>query len=159
MSKRNKTQLSHQVLLKFRVIFGSVRQHFREIEQNCGVTGSQLWVLKEIAKARTIGVGELANRMAIHQSTCSQLVEKLVTQGLIKKERGKEDQRRVSLCLTDDGIKILQIAPRPAEGILPTALNSVSEATLLDLDKALLDVIDQLRIKNDRFADIPLSDL
>lgn len=159
LAKRNKSQLSVQVLKKFRIIFGSVRQHFREVEKTCGVTGSQLWILQEVAKTPDIGVSELAERLSIHQSTCSQLVEKLVTHGLVIKERSKEDQRRVGLCLTEDASKILKKAPGPAEGILPEALQGLSESTLLALDRSLVEVIGQLSTKDDKLADSPLSDL
>lgn len=159
MSKRSKNQISLQVLKKFRVIYGSVRQHFREIEQNCGVTGSQLWILQEVAKTPDIGVSELADRLSIHQSTGSQLVEKLVSRGLINKERSKEDQRRVGLRLTLEASRILKNAPGPAEGILPEALNALSESALLTLDNSLIEIIGQLRIRDDKYADRPLSDL
>lgn len=159
MSKRSKIQLSLQVLKKFRVIYGSVRQHFREIEKNCGITGSQLWILQEVAKTPDIGVSELAERLTIHQSTGSQLVEKLVARRLIIKERSKEDQRRVGLRLTVEASRILKTAPGPAEGILPEALNALTESTLLSLDDSLIEVIDQLRNRDDKYADRPLSDL
>lgn len=159
MSKRSKNQLSLHVLKKFRIIFGSVRQHFREVEETCGVTGSQLWILQEVAKTPDIGVSELAERLSIHQSTCSQLVEKLVAHGLIIKERSKEDQRRVGLCLTGEASKILKKAPGPAEGILPEALQALPESALIALDKSLIEVIEQLSTKDDRLADRPLADL
>jgi DNA-binding MarR family transcriptional regulator len=159
LNKRNKNQLSLQVLKKFRIIYGSIRQQFREVEQTCGVTGSQLWILQEVAKTPDIGVSELAERLSIHQSTCSQLVEKLATRGLIKKERSKEDQRRVGLSLTEEAEKILKNAPGPAEGILPEALQALPEAALQGLDNALIDVIGQLRMRDDKLADRPLSDL
>lgn len=159
MGKRGKNQLSIQVLKKFRIIYGSVRQQFRDVEQSCGVTGSQLWILQEVAKTPDIGVSELAERLSIHQSTCSQLVEKLVTRGLIVKERGKEDQRRVGLKVTDEATQTLTKAPGPAEGILPEALQSLSESALLSLDSALVELINQLQARDDKLADKPLSDL
>lgn len=159
MSKRSKNQMSLQVLKKFRIIYGSVRQQFREVEQGCGVTGAQLWLMQEIAKSPEIGVSELAERLSIHQSTCSQLVEKLVTRGLVIKERSKEDQRRVGLCVTKEALHALKTAPGPAEGILPEALQSLSESALLSLDNALVEVIERLRIKDVRHADKHLSDL
>lgn len=159
MSNRSKNQLSLQALKKFRIIYGSVRQHFREIEQTCGVTGSQLWILQEVAKTPGIGVTELAGRLSVHQSTCSQLVEKLVTRKLIIKERSKEDQRRVGLCVTEEASEILKNAPGPAQGILPEALQALPEATLLALDESLIAVIGQLRTRDDKLADKPLADL
>ena len=159
MSKLSKNQLSLQVLKKFRIIYGSVRQQFREIEQTCGVTGSQLWILQEVAKTPDIGVSELADRLSIHQSTGSQLVEKLVGRNLIIKERSKEDQRRVGLRVTEDASRLLTNAPGPAEGILPEALQALPESALLALNDSLIEVIGQLRVRDDRLADRPLSDL
>ena len=159
LSKVSKNQLSFQVLKKFRIIYGSVRQHFREIEQTCGVTGSQLWILQEVSKAPGIGVSELSERLSIHQSTGSQLVEKLVSRNLVIKERSKEDQRRVGLCLTTEALSLLKNAPGPAEGILPEALQALSDASLLALDNSLIEVIGQLRIHDDKLADKPLADL
>ena len=56
VSNRNKKLLPLQVLKKFRIIYGTVRQHFREIERTCGVTGSQLWVMQEVANTPGIGI-------------------------------------------------------------------------------------------------------
>src|SRR5512135_3490046 len=140
LSKRSKNSLSLQVLKKFRIIYGPVRQHFREIEQTCGITGSQLWILQEVAKSPDIGISDLAERLSIHQSTCSQLVEKLVTRGLLVKERSKEDQRRVGLCLTEAATRILKTAPPPSEGALPEALQALPESALLSLERSLMEV-------------------
>ncbi len=159
MSSRNKKQLSHQVLKKFRIIYGSVRQHFRDVERTCGVSGSQLWVMQEIANTAGIGVSELAERLSIHQSTCSQLVEKLVSRKLVVKERSTEDQRRVGLRLTEDAAKLIKNAPGPAEGVLPEALGALAADDMLTLDQALEKVIQQLQYRDDNLAKKPLSDL
>jgi len=159
LSKRSKNQLSLQVLKKFRIIYGSVRQQFREIEQTCGVTGSQLWILQEVGNTPGIGVSELAARLSIHQSTGSQLVEKLVARNLIIKERSKEDQRRVGLRVTEEASRLLTNAPGPAEGVLPEALQALPEPALIALNDSLIEVIGQLRVRDDRLADRPLSDL
>jgi DNA-binding MarR family transcriptional regulator len=156
---RSKKQLSLNVLKKFRIIYGSVRQHFREVEQSCGVTGSQLWIMQEVANTSGIGISELADRLSIHQSTCSQLVEKLVARKLILKERSKEDQRRVGLRLTDEAAKLIKMAPSPAQGVLPEALWALSTETIQTLNSSLEKVIEQLQIRDDKLAEKPLSDL
>ena len=160
MGKRGGSkQLSLQVLKKFRIIYGSVRQHFRDVEKTCGVSGSQLWIMQEIANTSGIGVSELAERLSIHQSTCSQLVEKLVARKLIIKERSKEDQRRVGLRLSDAAAKLIKNAPGPAEGVLPEALSALSAEAMQALDLALEKVIKQLQYRDDTLAKRPLSDL
>jgi MarR family transcriptional regulator, organic hydroperoxide resistance regulator len=152
-------QLSLQVLKKFRIIYGSVRQHFREVERTCGVTGSQLWIMQEIADTPGIGVSELAVRLSIHQSTCSQLVEKLVVSNLIVKKRSKEDQRRVGLWLSDGAIDLIKKAPNPTEGVLPKALRNLPTETIQALDSAMEQLIEQLQITDDKIAEKPLSDI
>jgi len=155
----NKKQVSLNVLKKFRIIYGSVRQHFREVERTCGVTGSQLWLMQEIANTSGIGVSELAERLSIHQSTCSQLVEKLVASELVIKERSKTDQRRVGLRLTGNAAMLMSKAPGPAEGVLTEALWTLPEETILTLDASLEKVIGQLQTRDDELADKPLADL
>lgn len=148
-----------QVLKKFRLIYGSVRQHFRDIERRCGVSGSQLWILQEVARSSGLGVSELAERLSIHQSTCSQLVEKLTARGLLLKSRSREDQRRVGLSLTPEAERTLRKAPGPAEGLLPEALGRLTPETLANLDLTLSQLIEQLRGSDEKFAERPLSDL
>lgn len=159
MSNRNEKLRSFHVLKKFRIIYGSVRQHFREVERTCGVTGSQLWIMQEIANTPGIGISQLAERLSIHQSTCSQLVEKLVARSLVNKERSKEDQRRVGLHLTEEAEKLIKNAPGPAEGVLPKALSALSAKAIHSLDMALEKVIEQLQNRDDKLAEKPLSDL
>jgi DNA-binding MarR family transcriptional regulator len=152
-------ELPIEVLKKFRLIYGSVRQQFRDIENRCGVSGSQLWILQEVGRTPYIGVSDLAQRLHIHQSTCSQLVEKLVQRGLLEKQRSQSDQRRVGLSLSIEAAELLVRAPGPAEGLLPEALGALPDGVLEALDAALKEVIGQLRTRDDRYADKPLSDL
>lgn len=147
------------VLKRFRVIFGSVRQHFKAVEKASGVTGSQLWVLHEVSKNGGIGVSDLAERLSVHQSTCSQLVEKLVRSGHMRKLRISSDQRRVELSLTEKGRRAIARAPGPAEGLLPEAIGELAPAELRRLDAGLARIIRGLDLKDERAGDRPLSDL
>jgi MarR family transcriptional regulator, organic hydroperoxide resistance regulator len=156
---RRHKPLSLEVLKQFRLIYGSVRQHFRQIEEACGVSGSQLWVLHEVNQAPGIGVSDLAHRLSIHQTTCSQLVDKLVNHGYVTKTRSTEDQRRVGLTLTNAAAKVLKDAPGPAEGLLPEALMALPDATLQSLTTHLAKLIAELRLPDEQAADKPLADL
>lgn len=158
-AKRDRIALNRTVLRSFRVIYGSVRQHFRQVQRASGVSGSQIWILQEVLRARGVGVSELAGKLAIHQSTCSQLVEKLVRAGYVTKVRLSEDQRRVGLSVTGRGRRALGRAPGPAEGVLPEALGQLPAAELQRLQRGLQRVIDALDIKDEYAADRPLSDI
>ncbi|MCE1172760.1 MAG: MarR family transcriptional regulator, partial [Azovibrio sp.] len=66
------------VLKQFRSIFNTVKQHFQQVEAACRVSGAQLWALAVIVRQPGLRVSELAKAMAVHQSTTSNLVERLV---------------------------------------------------------------------------------
>jgi DNA-binding MarR family transcriptional regulator len=147
------------VLKSFRVIYGSIRQHFRQVQRTCGVSGSQLWIIQEVLRAEGIGVSELATKLAIHQSTCSQLVDKLVRAGLLIKTRDSDDQRRVFLSASARGRRILARSPGPAEGVLPEAIAALSRAERVRLLGGLQKIIAALDIKDEEAAGRPLADL
>jgi MarR family transcriptional regulator, organic hydroperoxide resistance regulator len=158
-SRRARGELNIAVLRSFRVIYGSVRHQFREVERTCGVSGSQLWILHELNSAKGIGVSELAAKLAIHQSTCSQLVDKLVRAGLVTKDRQARDQRRVELAVSARGRRILARAPGPAEGVLTEAIAELAAKEVSNLYRSLRRVIAALDMKDEEAAGTPLADL
>ena len=152
-------ELVLEVLQQFRLIFGTMRQHFREVEERCGLTGSQMWVLQEVQRKPGIGVTELAGLLGIHQSTCSLLIEKLVTQGCVERKSMHKDRRRIGLCLAAHGLEAIAALPGPAEGVLPAALSSVPEVVLKTLEINLKELIHHIPGKDDAFAQTPLADM
>ena len=151
--------LSLDVLQQFRVIYGTMRQYFRLIEQCCGLPGSQMWILQEVERTPAIGVTELAQRLGIHQSTCSQLVERLVGQGYLEKQKAATDRRRVGLVLALSGQALIARLPGPAEGVLPAALASLPEVALKTLNINLSELIKHLQDSDDQFARVPLAEM
>lgn len=151
--------LPMDVLQQFRLIFGSMRQYFRLVEERCGMSGSQMWVLQEVQRTPEIGISELANRLGVHQSTCSLLVDKLVALGCLSKKRQTADQRRVGLCLDASGEAALAALPGPAEGILPEALSKLPAVSLKTLHINLEELILNLPGKDESCAGTPLSEL
>ena len=147
------------VLQKFRVIYGSMRRHFRDIEDRCGLPASQVWVLQEVQNSPGIGITELSQCIGVHQSTCSQLVEKLVARGCLVKIRHDRDHRRVGLRLCPEGERVVSLLTGPAEGLLPAALNALPEVVLKTLDINLTELIRYLPRRSDAFAHVPLAEM
>lgn len=121
--------------------------------------GSQLWVLQEVQRQPGLGIGELARRMGIHQSTCSLIAEKLVLAGRLEKGRCGADRRRVGLFLTVDGSGVLARLPGPAEGILPEALSTIPEVVLKTLNINLAELIRTLSGTDECFRQMPLAEM
>lgn len=145
------------VLKLFRVIFQSVNRHSHEVERKAGMGGAQLWALAEISGRPRITVTELAKAMSIHQSTASNLLEKLVSQNYVARDRSDEDRRVVLLTLTERGEEILQKAPLPHRGVLSDALLKMNENDLAALQLSLETLVAQLEFKQLKGAYEPLG--
>jgi DNA-binding MarR family transcriptional regulator len=152
-------QLAQEVLKKFRVVFGSIKKHFREIEKQSGVSGVQVWTLWEISRTPGMRVTELANALSVHQSTMSNLLDKIEEEGLIRKERTKGDQRVVRLYLTEQGHEIIKLAPKPMSGVLPDALQKLPFETLHSLSKDMDMLLTLMPAKDASAASKTLSEI
>ena len=87
----------------------------RTAEHTAGITGAQLLVLQRLSEAPAYSLNDLAERTFTHQSTVSVVVDRLVARRFVKRERSKEDARKILLSLTATGRTALRRAPPPAQ--------------------------------------------
>ncbi len=144
------------VLQRFRVLIRTAQRHSQWIERQSGITGAQLWALQELLEKPGLRVGELAKLMALHQSTASNMIDKLESASLVRKERTTVDQRVVRLYLTDAGTELLDQAPSPARGVLPEALRMMPVDDLHRLQADLDSLLQQIRHLDEGFGMQPL---
>lgn len=144
------------VLQRFRVIMRTAQRHSQWIERQSGVTGAQLWALQELFERPGLRVGELAKLMALHQSTASNMIDRLETTGLVRKERTATDQRVVRLFLTERGSDLLAGAPSPVRGVLPEALRMLPPDDLLRLQNELDVLLNRIKLMDEGFGMQPL---
>ena len=149
----------YEVLKQFRLIFKAVQQHSQWVETRCGVTSAQLWAMWELSRNPGLRVSDLAEAMSIHHSTASNMLDKLARKGFINRQRISEDQRVVTLTLTQEGMELIQQAPSPAQGILQHALFCLPEGVLQSLAKDLDALVKEMAIKDDEAAMQPLNPL
>jgi DNA-binding MarR family transcriptional regulator len=142
-----------EVLKKFRQVFRAAKVHFNSVEKRAGVTGAQLWALCELDDQPGVRVTDLAAAMALHQSTVSNLIDKLLRKRLIRRDRGDIDGRVVRLYLTATGEKVVRSAPQPARGVLPDALEHLPSAALKGLDQQLGNLLRRMKVKADGAMD------
>jgi DNA-binding MarR family transcriptional regulator len=126
-----------QVLRHFRQVFNAVKTHYRLVEKQTGVGGALVWAMSLIDQQPGIGMGELARRMDIHQSTTSNLVKTLIERDMVEGVREGRDRRAVQLHLRPAGAKVLRRAPQPFSGVLHQALGALDAATLARLEQDL----------------------
>ncbi|HAT33622.1 MAG TPA: MarR family transcriptional regulator [Janthinobacterium sp.] len=148
--------LRQAILQKLRIVIRAAQQHSSWIEKQCGVSGAQLWLMHELHEADGLRVGELANKLAIHQTTTSNLLDGLGKRGYIAKSRDPLDQRAVKVSLSDAGRHLLESAPKPARGLLATALTRLDPLALGQLDDGLQGLLDCIEGLDDGFGMLPL---
>lgn len=146
-----------EVLKLFRIVFKSATRHFHEIEKMAGIGGASLWALAEIAETDGLTVTGLANAMSLHQSTASNLIEKLEASGYVIRTRSTQDRRVVHLTLTDKGRDVLTKAPPPYRGILPDALMRMDPQALGQLNHHLADLVAGLDCQHGNSAFEPMG--
>lgn len=146
-----------ETLKLFRIIFKSFTKHFHEVEKIVGIGGASLWAVAEIAENTNLTVSALAKAMSIHQSTASNLIEKLEIDGYVTRIKNTKDRRSVCLMLTYKGQDVLIKAPPPYRGILPDALMKLQPDTLAELNRDLYILISKMQITQFESALEPLG--
>lgn len=149
-SRRNIAEL--QALQSLRLIYASARWHDALVRRSVAISGSQLWALSEIARWEGMGVNDLAERMALHQTTASNLANALVKKGFVRRVRDGSDRRFVHLHLTAEGRRILLQSPGPHPGLLVDALRKIERLHLQRLRRDLAALVRLMRRTTARAA-------
>src|SRR4051812_29140785 len=145
---RGTNELAAEVLGRFWGGFRAAKLHFAAVQRIAGIRGAQLLALSEINAQSGLRVSDLTQRMSLHQSTVSNLVEKLNSAGLLRRIREAGDNRVVRLQLTSAGRKVLARAPNPARGVLPDALDKLDGRSLKKLSSALESLVKEMKFRN-----------
>ncbi|MBL8326560.1 MAG: winged helix-turn-helix transcriptional regulator [Rubrivivax sp.] len=151
-------EAAQRVLRRFRLVFNAVKTHFQQVERQAGIGGAQLWALSVVRAQPGIGVGALGRSMDVHQTTASNLVRSLVSQGLVESHRSGIDKRASQLKITRHGLRLLARAPGPFSGVLPDALARLDPSVLDRLDADLARLLEMLETDK-RAARIPLAQM
>ena len=142
-----------RALRSLRALITALSRSARAIEWRTGSTNAQLFLLRELAVAGTLSVGELAARASTRQGTVSTVVSRLVRLGLVQKTRSATDSRRAELSLTPRGRALLRRAPTPPTTALIDALDSLSDREARSLAAGLKSLVTALGLSPD---DAPL---
>jgi DNA-binding MarR family transcriptional regulator len=107
-----------------------------------GLSGAQLFVLRQIAAAPSLSLRELADRTLTGQSTVSEVVTRLVDRGLVTRSASTSDGRRAELTLTASGHQAIADTAPTAQERLAAALAEMPRERRLALVEALDDWVE-----------------
>ncbi len=145
--------------MQFRTIIRTVRNHYRQVQERCGVSGAQLWALAAVESGKGIKVNDVARHLAIHQSTASNLIDKLEEMSMVERRRSDDDRRVVCVYITPAGRALLRRAPKPAQGVLPGALEALSAHEVRALRAHLDSLIRRMHARVTSTGMTPIAEL
>lgn len=86
-------------------------------------------------------IKELTERMIDKSSNASRLVDKLISKNLVVKTKCNEDNRRVEVLISEEGMEVLQIANEKISAFTNCLSKEISEAEA----SCLNELLDRLR--------------
>jgi DNA-binding MarR family transcriptional regulator len=105
-----------EVMQSLRRIFKGIQDYSHEVSSKFGITGPQLWALKTISQNGSLSLRDLSERMYLHPSTITGVVDRLEKKGYVIRKRDQVDRRVIYVGLTTEGRKLVRKAPNPAQG-------------------------------------------
>ena len=137
-----------EIMHDLRKIFKAIQQYSEQVLKEFGVTGPQLWALRIIYNEGQLSMGELSDKMYLHMSTVSGIIDRLEKKGYVERKRDSTDRRVVKINLTKEGKRLVQKAPAAAQGRLLYGLESLSKPQVLNIRSSFEKVVRLMEIEN-----------
>ena len=135
-------QLATRAMDGLRRVVHALRAGTSASERAVGLSGAQLFVLRQLRVASEQSLGDLARRTRTTASSVSEVVARLVNRGLVARGSSALDRRRAVLTLTPAGVRLLETAPKTVQDRLVTGfgrLDAVSQQMLARTLESWLD--------------------
>ena len=109
-------------------IVHALQMRSKEMSKAFGVTGPQRLVLRVVGLFPGVSPGALADILHLHPSTVTGVLQRLVTQGLLRRSTDPGDRRRSVLVLTAKGIRV----NTSRTGTVEEAVQRIGRSTAMD---------------------------
>ncbi len=119
-------QLVLNLMLTTRVVEENWTQYLKRAE---GISPSQYNILRILrgARPKAARISEISDRMVTRDPDVTRLVDRLIKQGLARRERDSEDRRVVLVEITAAGLALLSRLDRPAADATEAAMAGLKQ--------------------------------
>ncbi len=149
MSSRNKSQrppasLEERAFLALLKAADALGQEAEQLTRSAILTGTQYNVLRILRGAGPEGLAcrGIGQRMITHDPDITRLLDRLDKQGLITRERQKDDRRVVKTRITARGMELLKPLDQPMRDLHKRQFRHMAGARL----KTLYDLLEEIRL-------------
>jgi DNA-binding MarR family transcriptional regulator len=137
-----------ETMQSLRRIFKALQNYSHEVSNQYGITGPQLWVLKTVLRNGSLPLGELSQKMYLHPSTISGVVDRLEKKGYVSRDRDQEDRRVVMVQLTPKGKRLVKRAPNPVQGKMIYGLRQMRKEKLDFIHESVQTLVEIMEAQN-----------
>ena len=135
-----------EIVQSFHRLFKSVDTFSKYTLRAFGVSGPQIWALRTVEDAGRITIGDLSERMHLHISTVSGILDRLEKGKLLTRERSEVDRRTVHLKVTNKGRSVIARAPEPPRAKLARKLARLRPREIASLLRGLRQLVDLVEV-------------
>jgi len=105
-------------------------------------------VLKTVFQNGGLPLGELSQKMYLHPSTITGVVDRLEKKGYVSRDRDQEDRRVVMVQLTPKGKRLVKRAPNPVQGKMIHGLRQVRKEKLEFIHESVQTLVEIMEAQN-----------
>jgi DNA-binding MarR family transcriptional regulator len=128
---------AERALTALRRLVRALRTGATGVRRGVGISGAQLFVLRELVRQPGRSMHELMAATLTTQSTVSEVVARLIERGLVSRETAVADRRRAILTPTAAGRALVRRAPPVIQADLIAALRRLPATTRRTLANGL----------------------
>lgn len=134
-------------LNELRRLVQALRTSSNAVERSLGISGAQLFVLRELAAEPGVSIRRVSERTLTDPSSVSTVVSRLVERGLVTRTQLASDARTSCLVVSRKGTTLLARAPEPYQSRVIAALRALAPSRLHEFRLALSKVVDALELE------------
>ena len=137
-----------EIMQSLRRIFKAIQDYSHEVSEKFGITGPQLWALKTISQNESLSLSDLSERMYLHPSTMTGVIDRLERKGYVTRSRDKVDRRVIYVQLSAEGKRLAKRAPNPAQGKMIYGLKQLKKGELNLIYDSVQKLVKIMEVEN-----------
>jgi DNA-binding MarR family transcriptional regulator len=137
-----------EIMQSLRRIFKAIQDYSHKVSGKFGITGPQLWALKTISQNESLSLSDLSERMYLHPSTITGVIDRLERKGYVTRSRDKVDRRVIYVQLSAEGKRLAKRAPNPAQGKMIYGLKNLKKRELDLIYESVQRLVEIMEVKN-----------
>jgi MarR family transcriptional regulator, organic hydroperoxide resistance regulator len=146
--KRDQNATISEIMQSLRRVIKAIHDYSRDVSGNFGITAPQLWALKTISQNGSLSQGELSEKMCLHPSTITGVVDRLEKKGYVVRDRNHADRRVVKVRLTSKGKTLAKKTPNPIQGKMIHGLRTLQKRDLNSIHRSVQELVTIMEVQN-----------